>query len=52
MPESRLWLIAIVGELMIAYGSMSSVHAFITAVGIFIVIDVLVYAAYSAKGEW
>ena len=52
MTELKLWLIAVVGELMIAYGSVSSVHAFITAVGIFMVIDVLVYAAYSAKGEW
>lgn len=52
MTEQKLWIIAIAGELMIAFGSVSSIRAFIAAVGIFMVIDVLVYAAYSAEEEF
>lgn len=52
MTELKLWLIAVVGELLIAFGSVSSIRGFIAVVGMFMVIDVLVYVAYSAKGEW
>ena len=52
MPELLLWLIAIVGELLIVFGTARSFSALISAIGFFMIIDVLIYAGYSGeRGE-